>query len=279
MWQYYAWSYLRQLEMVDAALGRILDALDNSPHAGNTLVVFSSDHGDAQGRHRLIHKQSLYDPAVRVPLIVSWPGHIAENRVDRTHLVSGFDLAPTLCDYAGTPPPPDVRGRSLRAVIEGGNPAWRDYVVAHNYVVGRMVRSPRYKYIAYQGDQTEQLFDMADDPHETRNLALDPAAAGPLAEHRRMAAEWEGQLKPAAAPPGGWLSRILGAPSQTKAPACQGAHRLKPGAGRHQSASALRNWASRWPLRAACRWAAPSGSTSIVTLSIRPVNLYGSAMP
>ena len=140
MWQFYAWSYYRQVEMVDAAIGRILDALENSPHADNTLVMFTSDHGDSMGCHRLIHKISLYDAAVRVPMIVAWPGHVAENRTDRTHLVSGFDVTPTLCDYAGTAPPPDMRGRSLRELIEGRGPAWRDYVVAHSFVVGRMVR-------------------------------------------------------------------------------------------------------------------------------------------
>ena len=218
MWQYYAWSYYRQVEMVDAAMGRILDALENSPHADNTLVVFSSDHGDAMGCHRLVHKLSLYDAAVRVPMIVSWPGHVAENRVDRTHLVSGFDLAPTLCDYAGTAPPPDMRGPQPARADRGRRPAWREYVVAHNYVVGRMVRSARYKYIAYQGDRTDQLFDMVDDPGETRNLAADAAAAGPLAEHRRMLAEWESQLKPLAEPPGGWLQTDLRAASEDEKP-------------------------------------------------------------
>jgi arylsulfatase A-like enzyme len=217
MWRYYAWSYQRQVEMVDAAIGRILDALENSPHADNTLVVFSSDHGDAMGRHRLIHKMSLYDAAVRVPMIVAWPGQVAENRIDPTHLVSGFDLTPTLCDYAGTAPPPDMRGRSLRGLIEGRGSACRDYVVAHSFVVGRMVRSARYKYIAYQGDKTDQLFDMAGDPWETRNLAADPAAAGPLAEHRRMLAEWESQLKPLPQPPGGWLKQIFEARPKRKA--------------------------------------------------------------
>jgi choline-sulfatase len=217
MWQFYAWSYYRQVEMVDAAIGRILDALENSPHADNTLVMFTSDHGDSMGCHRLIHKISLYDAAVRVPMIVAWPSHVAENRTDRTHLVSGFDVTPTLCDYAGTAPPPDMRGRSLRELIEGRGPAWRDYVVAHSFVVGRMVRSARYKYIAYRGDKTDQLFDLAGDPGETRNLAADPAAAGPLAEHRRMLAEWESRLKPLAEPPGGWLKQIFEVRAKKKA--------------------------------------------------------------
>jgi choline-sulfatase len=133
---------------------------------------------------------------------------VAEGHVDRTHLVSGLDLAPTLCDYAGTPPPPDMRGLSLRGVIEGRGPSWREYVVAHSFVVGRMVRTARYKYIAYQGDTTDQLFDMLSDPWETRNLATEGSLAGPLAEHRRMLAQWESRLKPAPEPPGGWLQQI-----------------------------------------------------------------------
>jgi choline-sulfatase len=208
IWRYYAWSYYRQVEMVDASLGRILDALEHSTHADNTLLVFTSDHGDAIGCHRLFAKQSLYQNALCVPMIVSYPGQVAENRVDQTHLVSGFDLTPTLCDYAGTAPPPDQRGRSLRPLLEDANTSWRDHVVAHNYVVGRMVRTAQYKYVAYQGDKTEQLFDLAADPWETKNLALDTAAAGPLADHQRLLAQWEQQLKPALEPPGGWLKQL-----------------------------------------------------------------------
>ena len=207
IWRYYAWSYYRQVEMVDASIGRILDALENSPHAGNTLLVFTSDHGDAVGCHALAAKLNLYERALRVPLIVSWPGEVAENRVDSAHLTSGFDLTPTFCDYAGTAPPPEQRGVSLRPVIEGRKVSWRDHVVSHNYVCGRMVRTAQYKYIAYQGNKTEQLFDLNRDPWEMKNLAPDTAAAGPLADHRRMLADWESRLKPLAEPPGGWLKQ------------------------------------------------------------------------
>ena len=209
-WRYYIWSYYRQVEMVDATLGRILDALENSPQADNTLVVFSSDHGDAMGCHRLFHKLSCYEHAMRVPLIVSWPGQVAENHIDSTHLVSGLDLTPTLCDYAGTVSPPDMRGRSLREVLEQRNPPWRDYVVSHCFVIGRMVRSARHKYIAYQGDKTDQLFDLVNDPDEKKNLSGETVTASLLADHRQMLAEWEAQLKPAPAPPGGWLNKVLG---------------------------------------------------------------------
>ena len=76
----------------------------------------------------------------------------------------GTGALPTLCDYAHTAPPPDMRGRSLRPVLEAAHSPWRQYVVAHNWVVGRMVRSQRYKYIAYKGDATDQLFDLVKDP-------------------------------------------------------------------------------------------------------------------
>jgi hypothetical protein len=77
-WRYYLWAYYRMVEMVDAEIGRVLDALADSPHARNTLVIFSADHGEANGELGLLTKGFLYDSAARVPLVVSWPGHIPE---------------------------------------------------------------------------------------------------------------------------------------------------------------------------------------------------------
>ena len=208
IWRYYIWCYERQAEMVDAALGQILDALESSAHADNTIVVFTADHGDAMASHRLSAKVNLYEQATRVPLIVSWPGQVAAGKIDRTHAASGFDLVPTLCDYAGITPPLDQRGFSLRPVLERNNQPWRDYVVSHSLVAGRMVRSARYKYITYQGSPTEQLFDLGNDPGETRNLAAESSGTSVLNDHRRMLAEWESRLKPMAEPPGGWLKQI-----------------------------------------------------------------------
>ena len=141
-------------------------------------------------------------------MIVSWPGQVAAGKIDRTHAVSGFDLVPTLCDYAGITPPPDQRGFSLRPVLAQRDQPWRDYIVAHSFVVGRTVRTPRYKYITYHGSQTEQLFDLTNDPGETRNLSAESSCAAILADHQRMLAEWESRLKPMAEPPGGWLKQI-----------------------------------------------------------------------
>ena len=158
----------------------------------NTLVVFLSDHGDMDSAHRLEHKSVFYEEAARVPLIVSWKGVTKPGLVDRTHLVStGQDLIPTLCDFAGLPAPSPLKGRSVRALAEGRTPpSWRETQVVENGE-SRMLRSARYKYVVYAtGARREMLVDMVADPGEMKNLALDPAAASILDEHRRLLKEW-----------------------------------------------------------------------------------------
>lgn len=205
-WRYYLWSYYRHVEMVDAAIGHVLDALADSRYADNTLVVFASDHGEALARHGKVLKDFLYDEVVKVPLMFSWPGRLPEARQDGQHLVSGLDFAPTICDFAGAPPMPKHRGRSLRPLLEGRTLEWREFVAAESYVNGRMIRTPRYKYIMYKGDPVEQLFDLETDPWETRNLATESEFASVLQEHRDLLADWEAHLEPASAPPGGWIN-------------------------------------------------------------------------
>ncbi|HUT34248.1 MAG TPA: sulfatase-like hydrolase/transferase [Planctomycetota bacterium] len=194
-WRYYIWSYYRHVEMADAEVGRVLDALEDSDYADNTLVIFAADHGEGRGRHQMVTKHFLYDEAVKVPLIVAWPGRVPEGRTDDTHLVSGLDFAPTVCDYAGVKPPPKARGLSLRPLLEGQKPPWRDFLVSSSGITGRMVRTKDHKYIVYKDDPAEQLFDMARDPWETKNLAGDAAQAPTLARHRTLLADWEGALE------------------------------------------------------------------------------------
>ncbi len=193
-WRYYLWSYYRHVEMVDAEIGRILDALDGSPYADNTVIVFTSDHGEGRGRHQTVMKNFLYDEAVTVPLVFSWPGQIAQGARDGTHLISSTDFLPTMCDYAGAATPAGVVGRSLRPLLEGANPSWRDMVAAEVVVTGRMIRTDQYKYITYRGDPVEQLFDMKVDPGETRNLAGEAQFASALDDHRNRLKEWESRL-------------------------------------------------------------------------------------
>jgi len=194
-WRYYRYSYYRNIEHLDAEIGRVLQALEDSGYINDTLIAFISDHGEGMGHHQLVRKKSFYDEASRVPLLFSWPGHISENKTEAFHLVSGLDIMPTLCDYAGIKPPVNMRGRSLRSILEGNVLSWgRTVVTEVSSNTGRMVRTQRYKYITYKDDPVEQLFDMTDDPGETKNLATGSKYASTLSEHRRILKDWEARL-------------------------------------------------------------------------------------
>ncbi|MHC4800164.1 MAG: sulfatase family protein, partial [Planctomycetota bacterium] len=203
-WQYYAWSYYRQTEMVDACIGRILDALEDSGHADNTILLFTGDHGDGHARHKMTSKSFLYDEAAKVPMMVSCPDRILENKLDRDHLVSGADMVPTFCDYAGIKPPPRMVGRSLRPVLEGKSAEWREFVAAQSHVTGRMIRTAQYKYIAYKDDPVDQLFDMKNDPWETKNLAGESKYASVISDHRKILKDFSSKLDPVPEPTQGW---------------------------------------------------------------------------
>ena len=194
-WRYYLWSYYRHVEMVDAEVGRVLDAVRESGREEDTLVVFTSDHGEGLAHHQMVRKSTPYDEAARVPFIVSWPGRVPEGKTDDAHPVSGLDIMPTLSDYAGARPPEKMRGVSLRGLLErGAAPARPCIVTEANSNRGRMLRTPRYKYVTYADDPVDQLFDMRDDPGETRNLAAGSSHASAVAEHRKLLREWEGRL-------------------------------------------------------------------------------------
>ncbi len=196
MWRLHRWAYCRLTERVDAQIGRVLAALREAGLEKNTVVVFTSDHGDLDAAHRLEHKSILYEEAARVPLILAGPGIGPAGRVDRTHLVSvGLTLLPTLCDFAGVEPPPGLPGRSLRPLAEGRAVSdWPDQVVVESRA-GRMLRTGRFKYVVYQdGRHREQLIDLENDPGEMHNLAENPRYRDVLNEHRRRLRRWVEQV-------------------------------------------------------------------------------------
>jgi arylsulfatase A-like enzyme len=178
--------------MVDAQIAQVLDALRRAGLEEETVVVFTSDHGDLDAAHRLEHKSILYEEAARVPLIVSQKGVTKPGVVNDTHLVSvGLDLIPTFCDYAGIEPPDGLHGRSVRPLAEGRSvDAWRDQVVVESRA-GRMIRTDRFKYVVYEsGAHREQLIDLAEDPGEMVNLAEEPKYRDVLNEHRKRLRAW-----------------------------------------------------------------------------------------
>ncbi len=197
-WRNYIYHYYRMTERVDREIGRLLHALEETVIEKDTLVVFTSDHGDGVASHRWAAKLSLYEESVTVPMIIAWPGKTPCGVRDTQHIVSGLDVLPTLCDYAGIEGPPHMRGMSLRGIIENPAAKGRDFVVtelapdpAIKQMKGRLVRSARYKYNLYSmGEVKEELFDLESDPGETVNLAFEPAMAAIIRQHRTYLDEW-----------------------------------------------------------------------------------------
>ncbi|MGW7584808.1 sulfatase family protein [Kitasatospora sp. NPDC054768] len=190
-WRRYRHAYYALVERVDRHIGLLLEALAERGTDRGTVVVFSSDHGDGAGAHRWNQKWALYEECVRVPLVVSAPG-VAAGAVDERLVAAGLDLIPTLCDLAGIEGPDGLPGRSVRA------PRPHDSVVVEtrweipgfNNALGRMVRAGRHKYVCYAwGDHREQLFDLAADPGELVNLAVDARHAALLDRFRALLSE------------------------------------------------------------------------------------------
>ena len=193
-----AWAYYRLIERVDAHIGTILDALEESGHADDTLIVYTSDHGELLGAHGLVQKSFFYEEAVHVPLLVSSPD---SNRKSCDRLVNAsVDLLPTLLESVGIIIPDHLSGRSLCPLVNGGEISdWRDAVIGEVHfcqprlpegtprAYGRMVRTPRYSYWLFDhGQQRELLFDTEDDPGETCNLASSGEHGEILHRHRAL---------------------------------------------------------------------------------------------
>ena len=189
-------AYYAMIELIDDNVGRMLDALEASGQRENTIIIFMSDHGEMLGDHGLLLKGNrFYEGLVRVPLIVSWPGHFASGLVSDA-LVELTDIAPTLLDAAGLPQLEGMVGHSLVPILtaQADPHHHRNFVRCEYYRAlnpdgpgresgdfhihfGTMYRTPRYKLCTYHGHPHGELFDLKDDPHEFTNLWDDPAHA------------------------------------------------------------------------------------------------------
>lgn len=200
-WRTYLDAYYRLTEEVDIQVGRLLETLQDTGLEDNTLIIFTSDHGEGMAAHRWVVKLMLYEEPTRVPFIVRLPGTVPEGVIDRKHLVSGIDVLPTLCDWAQVDCPP-VTGISLKPVIENPEEPGRDALVSELYadtenleLQGRMLRTQQYKYIAFsEGKNPEMLFDLQEDPGETNNLAHNSSAHEKLRQHRDQLKTWCKQI-------------------------------------------------------------------------------------
>jgi len=171
-WQNIIEAYLASVTFVDHYVGIVLDALRESPHAENTIVVLLSDHGYRLGEKGTFAKNCLWEECTRVPLMIRGPG--IEQRLEFSDPVELLDLYPTLLDLAGLPHNPMNEGKSLRSVLEGRSLP-EDSVAISTY--GRnnhAVISRNFHYIKYE-DTSEELYDNWRDPHGFDNVAQNPA--------------------------------------------------------------------------------------------------------
>lgn len=190
-WKYqrYIKDYLRCVASVDDNLGRVLDYLDESGLAQNTVVAYCSDQGFFLGEHGWFDKRWMYEESLRMPFIVRWPGVVAAG-AEEPRLVQNLDFAETFLEIAGVDVPGDMQGRSLLPLLRGEPPDdWRtsvyyqyyEYPAVHSVQPHYGVRTARHKLIHYPRTDEWELFDLEEDPHEMHNAYSDPAKA-PLVE-------------------------------------------------------------------------------------------------
>lgn len=173
-------DYYRYISYLDGQVGRVLDTLAASPHAANTIVVFSADSGVARGSHGLIGKQNLYEHSLRVPLLIAGPGIPAGQTTDA--LCYLYDVLPTLGARCGVPAPPGSEGIDLAPVLADPAKPGRPELVFAYMDVQRAIATPDWKLIRYPRVNRTQLFHLREDPFETRDLAADPGQAKRLGE-------------------------------------------------------------------------------------------------
>ncbi|SEQ52590.1 sulfatase-like hydrolase/transferase [Neolewinella agarilytica] len=168
-------EYYAIITHLDAQIGRILDALEASGKADNTVIIFTADHGLAMGRHGLIGKQSLYDHSVRVPLVLAGPGIPAGKRISTDVYLQ--DVMPTTLELAGVEKPDYVEFNSLLPLLEEPDAGKMDGVYLAYVDFQRGIRKDGYKLLLYPKVPAIKLFDLSKDPEEMNNLAAEPAQA------------------------------------------------------------------------------------------------------
>ena len=181
-WRNLVRSYLASTSFVDAQVGRLLDALDEAGLADKTIIVLWGDHGWHLGEKGITGKNSLWDRGTRVPLIFSGPGIQPGGRCNQPAEL--LDIYPTLIELCGLSPRSDLEGLSLVPQIQDSNARRISPAITTHNQENHGIRSERWRYIRY-ADQTEELYDMENDPQEWNNLAANPAYATTISEHRR----------------------------------------------------------------------------------------------
>jgi arylsulfatase A-like enzyme len=186
-WKYqkYMRDYLGCIASVDDNVGRLLDYLDRTGLATNTIVIYTSDQGFYLGDHNWFDKRFMYEESLRMPFLVRYPGHIRPGSTSDA-MILNVDFAPTFLELAGVSAPKEVQGRSMEPVLEGQTPTdWRKemyyryyhYPADHRVQPHYGVRTERYKLIYFNRIDAWELFDLKNDPHELKNIYAEPSSA------------------------------------------------------------------------------------------------------
>ncbi len=199
-WKYqrYMKDYLRCVRAVDEGVGKVLDYLDKSGLAKNTIVIYSADQGFYLGEHGWFDKRWMFEESLSMPFIVRWPG-VVQPGSHNASLIQNIDYAPTFLDAAHVPVPPDMQGKSLVPVLKAGDETpegWRDAIYyfysgegTHAVAEHEGVRNEAYKLIWFPKTKQWNLFDLKKDPQELKSVADDPAYAPILEGLKKSLAE------------------------------------------------------------------------------------------
>jgi len=195
-WAPFIARYLAVVSLLDAQIGRVLRHLEELGLSENTFVIYTTDHGDTVGSHRLMDQHFiLYDDVVRVPLIVRGPDVALAGQTCAEFVCNALDLPTTFLELAGIPVPETFRGVSLAPVLRGEGGTGRQDILAmyHGNQFGlysmRMVRDRRWKYI-WNPTAEDELYNLENDPGEVHNLARAPQWAAEAARLRRRLVDW-----------------------------------------------------------------------------------------
>ncbi|WP_372753505.1 sulfatase [Mariniflexile sp.] len=205
-WRQYLYGYDRLVEKMDNHILSIVNALEEKDLLDNTIIFYTSDHGDGHASHEWNQKMTFYEESINVPFVISWKGHTKAGVINSNLITSsGLDLYPTICSMAGIPLSETLEGENLSPYIlmDSSQPKTdRSYVVSElnqkegnkpkgREFVGRMVVTQNYKYFIFDGGKNpEQFFDLKNDPGELKSIIHSEKYKKEITVHREMLKEW-----------------------------------------------------------------------------------------
>ena len=185
-------EYYGLVTQLDEQVGRILSALEESPHADSTIVIYTADHGLAMGSHGLLGKQNVYEQSMSSPLIIKGPGIPADQSSSAYTYI--HDLYATICGFAGITPPDGVAARDLAPIMRGETDEIHDTLFLPFQNNQFAVSDGRWKLHVYPQINHQLLFDLQNDPHEISNLAENPEQHPRLKQMTALMESWQNRL-------------------------------------------------------------------------------------